>query len=188
MLKDSRGTRKIYSGQVRAFLPLSDTEMLIAEDLPLYRGSVLMHHSLDTGEQKTLYSGEALIHKIFRDKDDIYLNAKQYWRNSGIFRLQTGILEPVLESPNWQELVAVDNSVISYNTVQNNQMQAWSYDIRSRAQSKLQYDQYIKDPIQASDGSTYFLSVSSKGMDLYQAPLKSLSTPTPKSSMPVSPY
>jgi hypothetical protein len=187
MLKDSRGTRKIYSGQVRAFLPLSDTEMLIAEDLPLYRGSVLMHHSLDTGEQKTLYSGEALIHKIFRDKDDIYLNAKQYWRNSGIFRLQTGILEPVLESPNWQELVAVDNSVISYNTVQNNQMQAWSYDIRSRAQSKLQYDQYIKDPIQASDGSTYFLSVSSKGMDLYQAPLKSLSTPTPKSSMPLVP-
>lgn len=187
MLKDSRGTRKIYSGQVRAFLPISDTEMLIAEDLPLYRGSVLMHYSLDTGEQKTLYSGEALVHKIFRDKDDIYINAKQYWRNSGIFRLQKGILEPVLESPNWQELVAVENGVISYNTIQDNQLQAWIYNTQSRVHARLLYDQYIKDPIQAPDGSTYFLSVSSKGMDLYHAPIKSPSTPTHEYSMPIVP-
>lgn len=180
MLKDGDSIRKLFEGQVRAFLPLSDGDILIAEDKALYRGSKLYRFSPGSSAQTLLYDGDVLIHNIVMDGVDLFVNAKEYWKNSAIYSLKDGKLRQVLQSPGSQTLLQAKDGVLFYNSIIDNQMQAWEYHTKSREHRKYNYDNYLKTPVQAPDGSLYFLSLNASGMDLYRDRIRVAAAPAVK--------
>jgi len=186
LLRDDRGTKIVYTGQVRAFLPLMNGDILIAEDKPLYRGSQLLCYSPGSGHKEFLYSGDALIHKICMDGDKIWVNAREYWKNSAIYSLEDGFLQPLINSPASFKLLDACNGLLRYNTIVNNELQAWEYDGKSHR--KYQYPNYMKDPVPGTDGQVWFLSLNALGMDLYHAPIKAENSSLPGLAKSEAPF
>ncbi|MDD2544586.1 MAG: hypothetical protein PHC57_09185 [Candidatus Cloacimonetes bacterium] len=186
--KNAKGTELIFRGQVRAFLPLANGDILIGEDLPMYRGSRLFRYSPTSRQQILLYSGDSLIHGIFVDKDQIYVNAKEYWKNSAMYILNGGKLELISDSPTRQTILKVSDGSIVYNTIINDQLQAWEYNLNSKTHQRFQYSHYLKDPAMAKDGKLWFLSINADGLDLYQGHITLQRTTHPKLDSSSAPF
>lgn len=161
----------IYEGQVRAFLPLIGGSILISEDLPLYRGSVLFEYDPDAGSKRVIYEGEELIHAICMNQDEIYLGAKAYWSNSNIYRLQQGSLVPVIDSPHKETLLCANDGKLFFNSVEDDKLLAFIYNTQSKQRQIVQHNDYLKDPVFSGASEFYYLSPNAKGMDIYKAPL-----------------
>jgi hypothetical protein len=164
------GSHKLlYEGQVRAFLPLENGTILIAEDMPYYRGSVLFEYDPLSESKTTLYEGEELIHGICMAEGEIFLNAKTYWSNSGIYRLEDAKLSTVINSPSKESLVCATSGKLYYNAVFEDKLEGFEYDLKTRAVRQMVSDDYLKDPVITDAKELYYLAMNSQGMDLYKS-------------------
>lgn len=171
LLKDFSGTRIIYQGQVRAFVALQDGRIIIAEDKPLYRGSTLFEYDYLTGSKKVLYDGDHLIHGVCTHNEDIYVNAKGYWSNSGIFKLENGRFTTVVNSPSSETMLFIQDSKLYYNAVFNDEMKGFVMDLKKRETLEISSGDYLKNPIITEDNRLFYLGLNSLGADIYEAPL-----------------
>lgn len=169
---DERTTGLIYEGQVRAFLPREDGRLIISEDLPLYRGSLLFEYDPATGDKKTLYEGQELIHGICETGGELYLNAKAYWSNSGIFKLEQGKLNTIIDSPGVETLLCAGDGKLFYNAVLNDELKGYVYDLNTHKILELQSADYLKSPVITDSGELYYLGLNSEGADLYSTRLQ----------------
>lgn len=179
---------KLLIGQIRAFLPLPDGNLLIAEDKELYRGSQMYRFIAATGEKELLYNGDALIHNIVLDGNDIYVNAKDYWQNSQIYKLDAGNLLAIIPHASGQQLLSLSQGKLIYNIHLDNELQAWEYDLKSKRHSQFAYDNYLKELALDSSGSAWFLSTTEKGLDLFNTQLRQLQKNLPAAKIAPAPF
>lgn len=187
-LIDGNSRIKLLQGQIRAFLPLPDGNLFVAEDRELYRGSQLYRYQVATGDKELLYSGDALIHKIATDGDDIYVNAKEYWQNSQIYRLDKGALEVIIPHASGQQLLTLSQGKMIYNIPIENELQAWEYELKSKRHSQFIYDNYIKELTLDSAGNAWFFSTTEKGLDLFNTQLLKQQKNLPSAKIAPAPF
>jgi hypothetical protein len=165
--KSGMNSDLLYEGQVRAFLAIANGRILIAEDTPLYRGSVLFEYDPVSQSKKTLYQGEELIHGICELNGEIYLNAKPHWSNSGIFMLENGRLTTVVNSPSTETLLYAREGKLIYNAVFNDELRGFEMDLKSRKVREYGSSDYLNSPVLTDSGELYYLGLNAQGADLY---------------------
>lgn len=188
LLKDANSSRILYEGRVRAFLPKADGSLLISEDKALYRGSVLFNYDPASHSKTVLYEGEELIHAICQMDRELYLNAKPYWSNTDIYKLDDATLTPVVSSPGANILLCAQDGKLRYNETLNDQLKGYVLDTKSGKSYAVQSEDYLKDPVFPDDATMYYLSPNAGGMDIYQAPLNISESRRPITKKPEAPF
>ena len=188
LLKEGYGSRILYEGRVRAFLPQADGSLLIAEDKPLYRGSVLFNFDPASRSKRVLYDGEELIHSISLMNGLIYLNAKAYWSNSDIYALEQGKLILIVSGPGAHILLRAQDGQLHYNETLNDQLKGYILDLNSKRTYSLYSDDYLKNPVFPDSDTMYYLSPNAGGMDVYQASVNLKEIRRPVVKKPVPPF
>lgn len=186
--KSGMNTELIYEGQVRAFLAVAKGSILIAEDTPLYRGSVLFEYDPVSQSKKMLYQGEELIHGICESDGEIYLNAKPYWSNSGIFMLENGRLTTIVNSPSTETLLYVRDGKLIYNVVFDDELRGFEMDLKSRKVREYGSGDYLKSPVLTSSGDLYYLGLNAQGADLYSTSLNYVEPKIPNFKRAPAPF
>jgi hypothetical protein len=162
--------RKVLcKGLIRAFSPLPDGSLLLAEDMPDYQSSIIKRFDPTTGVTTEQFSTTKLIHGIFVDGERIFVNAKDYWKNSSIFELDIAAkkLVPIIDTPSWEVMTAVSGEIISFAAVYDGSTGSYQYNLTTGACSRFGGISDIRTPVQTPQGKDYFISVNGDGLDIY---------------------
>ncbi len=162
--------RKVLcKGLIRAFYPMPDGSLLLAEDMPDYQSSVIKRFDPASGKATEQFSTTKLVHGIFVDGDRIFVNAKDYWKNSSIFKLDIAAkkLIPIIDTPSWEVMTALNGDIISFAAVYDGNTGSYQYNLTSGISSRHADISDIRTPVQTSQGKDYFISVNGDGLDVY---------------------
>jgi hypothetical protein len=166
---NGNGSKLLCKGLIRAFYPLPDGSLLLAEDKPDYQSSIIKRYDPITKKVSEQFSTSKLVHGIFADGDRIFVNARDYWKNSSIFRLDiaAGKLIPIIDTPSWEAMTGINGDTISFSAVYDGNTGSYQYNLSSGKCSRFADISDIRTPVQTSQGNSYFLSVNGDGLDIY---------------------
>ena len=166
---DGNHSRLLYKGAVRAFYPMPDGTLFIAEDTQNYQGSMLKRYNPITQQTTDQYNTDKLISAIFVDGQRIFVNARDYWKNSSIFQLDlvSHKLTPIIDTPSWESITSIDGDKLGFSAVYDGNTGSYQYNLSSGTCTRYADFSDVRSPVQAADGNTYFLSINGDGLDVY---------------------
>lgn len=184
---DGSAPNKLLSGRIRAFHPMPDGSIIFSEDTPDYRSSIVKKYSLDSRSTQELFKTKYLIHGFFPVENRMFVNARDYWRNSSIYELNLKdyTLLSVVDSEATETLTDIQNGKLIYSAVYDNELGMYQYDLASKSRSKYTGSSDIRTPVTTQNGKTYFLAMNGDGIDLYEDQLDTKAfTPRQTRSLP----
>ena len=184
----SGSTRKISYGQIRSFLVRGDGSILTAEDDKTHQNSLLYVLDPVSGGKLQITRLNYLIGSMHEADGKLYVTARGFYRNNSIYELNLGTrqMTPVIDTPYGESIVDVKDGKIIYESVYDGTNGCYSYDIATRAVSRLGDFNELRSLAIAPNGRNYFVSMNSKGQDIYKDPLrlKAFQLPTEQKKAP----
>ena len=176
---------KIYTGQVRAFRPLQDGSILLAEDDLTHTRSTLYKYVPATKSKTVIYSAPGLISSIHEYKEKLILGLKEPWRNLSIYVLEpgSGRLQDLLNSPYYAVPVSVKGDSLVFNAVFEGCYGAYLMNLQTGNLYRLTHYTDVRTPVLASGSRTYFISISDSGYDIYKSHASQTLTQLPEETV-----
>lgn len=162
--------KKLFVGQLRAFLPMQDGSILISTDNKTHTRSILSRLEPVTGRTSVLYETEGLIFSMHEYGKNLILGYKPPWRNNGIYLYETSSkrLSPVINTPFFMSPVAVKGDSLLFNAVFDNTYNAYILNLRNNNCYRISNISDIRTPVLMDNGKLYFISLNDKGYEVYQ--------------------
>lgn len=189
---DSMGndSRLLCSGLFRAFCALPDGTLLLAEDSKDYHSSTLKSFNPGTGESAVLLETTKLVHGIFTDNGRIFINARDYWKNSSIYELNldTKAITPIIDTPSLETMIGISDGIITFQAVYDGNMGSYQYNLATGKCNRYMSFSDVRYPVQTAEGKNMFLSINGDGMDIYGDALTLQPFTIPQTAYTQAPY
>jgi len=173
MMKDlnSKGSRTLFQGDLRAFEVRHDGRIVIARDLEHGRGSelLLLNTSKEGAVPTCLLKTDYLIHGIFHYGERLFVNARKYWQNSSIYEvdLEGQTLTPFLDTPRREAITSIDDKYIYFTANYDDFLASYAYDLNQNETFRIDGSDFMSDAVlDETDNVAYYLSLSDKGYEL----------------------
>ncbi len=182
--------RLLCSGLYRAFCALPDGTLLLAEDSPDYHSSTIKSFNPTTGIVNELMTSSKLVHGIFSNNGRIFLNARDYWKNSSIFELNLDAktITPIIDTPFLETITAVNDGMITFQAVYDGNMGSYQYNLATGKCSRYVGYSDVRFPVEGPESRNIFLSINGDGMDIYSDALTLQSFNIPQKAYASAPY
>lgn len=187
---DGSGNTKLTKGQFRAFCPLPDGKLLIAADDATHRASIIQQFDPSSRTLEELIRLDHLVSGIFSQNGKFYVTARGFWSNNGIFELnlKSGQLMPIIDTPSMESIVSVNGNDMVFEAVYNNQNGCYLRKLDSGQTFRFSGVSEVTSLAMSPAGDTWFISMSSKGQDVYADRLKLQSYQIPSLPRSDPPY
>jgi len=181
--------KKLYQGQIRAFLPMPDGTLLISEDNETHTASTLYGFNPQTKVKSILYKSDMLIHTILANGDKLILGVKNRWQNCSIYSFDPADskLEPIVNTPFYTTPVSVAGDSLLFNAVFDGKTGAYVYNVTNRYCYRLGDFDDIRTPVILPNQRALFISLNSGGYDIYQDELTLTQYNIPEDDIPEPP-
>jgi hypothetical protein len=161
---------KLYTGQLRAFCPLSDGAIILSEDNAAHTQSTLSRLTSSSALPSTLYQADGLIFAIHEYGSRFVLGYKPPRQSNGTYLFDPAgrQLTQLVQTPYYNAPVSVEGDELVFNAVFDGQTGGYVMNLNSRAISRLTSYSDVRSPVVLQDGRIYFISVNASGYDVYR--------------------
>ncbi|MEJ6950743.1 TolB family protein [Natronospora cellulosivora (SeqCode)] len=167
---ESEKKEVLFEDSLRAFLPLSEEEILYAKDRKGQFGSELWLYSRGLEKKELLYTFDYLIHEMLLYEDKIITAASERNRNSNIYELSlaSGEFTEILGSPFIEARISIAGDKLFFTSNQGSMYRAYSYDLKEGNTYKLTENGFAASPLYDSENNRlYYFGLTVDGYDLF---------------------
>jgi len=172
---NSGHSHKLTSGQIRSFMVRQDGSLLLSEDDRTHQNSLLFRFDSTSGLKQEIARLNYLVGTMHEADGRLFVTARGFYKNNSIYelRIDEGKLIPLIDTPFSETIVDVAGGKIIYDAVYEGKNGSYTYDIASRSISRVGDYTEVSSLAVGSGGETYFISMNSRGQDIYKDQLRS---------------
>jgi hypothetical protein len=160
----------LFSGQLRAFLPLQDGNILLSEDNETHKHSTIYSFNPETKIKSIVCKSDMLVYSILQYEDVLILGAKKDWQTGSIYLMnpENGQVQSLVDTPYYEIPVSISGDILLFSAIYDGMQSTYCLDLKTLHSSYIPYSYYMRSPVITPEGKVQCISVNSEGFDIYE--------------------